>query len=629
MTRPASSGWALALGVYLLAPALVLGLGIAVVGATDRCAAPATDAGGLAVDPVAGTGNALGGGLGLSTTQWSRASAVVAVGEAMRVPPQGIVIALAVAHQESGLKNYANDGRGGDLGADQTGVNASLRLPHDAVGTDHGSVGVFQQQWPWWGTLTDLMTPATAARKFYQALLKVPAWQTLPLTVAAQRVQRSAYPNAYADDANLARSILEQITGNTTTTTDLQPAAAQTDCPDPAGSDVANAVVWPVPAQLAGSDRRNWGGRGGHWSSWHTGTDFSVPCGTPVLAAHAGTVQIDRTQPWAGPQLLKITTGPGRLTTWYAHMATLLVTDGQQVTAGQQVGEVGQEGNATGCHLHFEVHTRGGPIYGADNTNPTTWLRTHVGSNLNDQAQAAGAFVVATFNALGHSHTAPGGDKASWPDSPTRTRRLVDLLQRQHPDVVGLQELQRPQADLLQRLAGDTWAMTGNRDNVVIYRRDIFDLVSSTTVAIPYFGGHTRQMPLLRLRHRPSGNVIALLNVHNPADVHGPAARWRDQAIARERQAVARERAAGHPVLLIGDLNARASAFCAATADDLMSSASGGSHHTSCRPPARMGIDWILGAGARFSNYLADRQTIGGVSDHPYVEAVVSTPGRQ
>ena len=55
----------------------------------------------------------------------------------------------AVAHDESGSRVYANDGRGTDLAPEQAGIERSRVLPHDAVGTDHGSLGVFQQQWPW------------------------------------------------------------------------------------------------------------------------------------------------------------------------------------------------------------------------------------------------------------------------------------------------------------------------------------------------------------------------------------------------------------------------------------------------------------------------------------------------
>ncbi|PVG82129.1 hypothetical protein DDE18_15755 [Nocardioides gansuensis] len=139
------------------------------------------------------------------------------------------------------------------------------------------------------------------------------------------------------------------------------------------------AVVYPVPAHLASSNQNNWGSHGAHWSAWHTGTDFSVACGTPVLAAHAGTIEIDTSQSWAGEWLVKVTTGPRHLTTWYVHMQTLRVTPGQIVQPGQQIGEVGALGNVSGCHLHFEVHLKNGPIYGPDNVDPTTWLAVNLG----------------------------------------------------------------------------------------------------------------------------------------------------------------------------------------------------------------------------------------------------------
>ena len=137
-------------------------------------------------------------------------------------------------------------------------------------------------------------------------------------------------------------------------------------------------VVYPVPPQMAAADAHNWHESGSYWSNWHTGTDFSVPCGTPVVAAHAGTIEIDRSQSWAGRWLVKVSTGPSSLSTWYAHMHTLTVDAGDQVRAGQQIGEVGGDspldGNVSGCHLHFEVHLKNGSIYDADNVDPSQWL---------------------------------------------------------------------------------------------------------------------------------------------------------------------------------------------------------------------------------------------------------------
>ncbi|GAB2863327.1 peptidoglycan DD-metalloendopeptidase family protein [Nocardioides pacificus] len=133
-------------------------------------------------------------------------------------------------------------------------------------------------------------------------------------------------------------------------------------------------VVYPVPAHYIGTDRKNWRETGPYWTNWHTGTDFSVPCGTTVYAAHGGTIEIDTSQGWAGPQLVKVTTGAASLTTWYAHMQRVTVNRGQTVAAGEPIGQAGKEGNGSGCHLHLEVHLKNGSIYGADNVDPSTWL---------------------------------------------------------------------------------------------------------------------------------------------------------------------------------------------------------------------------------------------------------------
>lgn len=136
-------------------------------------------------------------------------------------------------------------------------------------------------------------------------------------------------------------------------------------------------IVYPVPAAHVGNDRHNWHSQGSAWNTWHTGTDFSAPCGTPVYAAHAGTVEIDTTQGWAGPALVKVNTGPKSLSTWYAHMQQVTVSRGAQVQPGQQIGMVGDEGNSRGCHLHFEVHLENGSIYGPDDVNPSDWLTSY------------------------------------------------------------------------------------------------------------------------------------------------------------------------------------------------------------------------------------------------------------
>lgn len=109
----------------------------------------------------------------LTPAQTGNAATITAVAIRRNLPHRALTIALAVALQESRLQNVD--------------------------GGDRDSVGVFQQRpSQGWGTPTQLEDPVYAAGKFYDALLKVPHWQTLPLTVAAQKVQRSAFPNGYA-----------------------------------------------------------------------------------------------------------------------------------------------------------------------------------------------------------------------------------------------------------------------------------------------------------------------------------------------------------------------------------------------------------------------------------------------
>ena len=134
------------------------------------------------------------------------------------------------------------------------------------------------------------------------------------------------------------------------------------------------SVSFPLPPNSGFYDNHNWGAHSAHWATIHTGDDYSAACGTPVLAATAGRIEILTDQAWAGPWLVMVSTGPGKLTTWYAHMEALAVKAGQHVKPGQIIGDVGERGNTTGCHLHFELHPDGGSIY-QDTTDPDPWLR--------------------------------------------------------------------------------------------------------------------------------------------------------------------------------------------------------------------------------------------------------------
>ena len=89
----------------------------------------------------------------------------------------------------------------------------------------------------------------------------------------------------------------------------------------------------------------------------HRGTDIPAPEGTPILAAHSGTVLVSGWNDSYGNQVL-LDNGAG-LSTRYAHMTQTAVTAGEAVTAGQIIGYVGSTGDSTGNHLHFEVMQNG------------------------------------------------------------------------------------------------------------------------------------------------------------------------------------------------------------------------------------------------------------------------------
>ena len=298
--------------------------------------------------------------------------------------PAGIIIALAVASQESKFQNYANDGLGTDLKPDQLDVDRSLAFPHDAVGTDHGSVNAFQQQYPWWGTLEELMDPPTAARKFYEALAEVPGWEGMTVTRAAQAVQRSAYPTAYADDEPIATELYQRLAGaGGHIVADSAAAPGEEGAGAlPAGACGATGIGgavsangWAVP--MASGTYTLTSGYGprrsptGGTDTFHGGLDFGAGSGTPIYAAADGTVTRAE-EGWNGGfgNLVVIHTAPN-LDSYYAHQVNggIQVNAGDVVTAGQPIGAVGTTGSSTGNHLHFEIRVDGA------STDPLLFLR--------------------------------------------------------------------------------------------------------------------------------------------------------------------------------------------------------------------------------------------------------------
>ena len=211
-------------------------------------------------------------------------------------------------------------------------------------------------------------------------------------------------------------------------------------------------------------------------------------------------------------------------------------------------------------------------------------------------------------------------------------RGAIALLDRYGVEVVGLQELQRSQKEALVRLAGDRYAVyspPGDTENSIAWRRDRWAFVSADTIPVPYFGGNIRDKPVVRLRSLDSGQDAIFVNVHNPANVRGNAARFRAEAVRREL-ATMRTLATQYdvPAFLTGDFNERSKAFCRLTAGGTLTSPAGGSHAGRCTPPRYNGIDWIFGTQPNWAGYSVvktPKQT--ATSDHPLVLARVSHGG--
>ncbi|NGN63186.1 C40 family peptidase [Streptomyces sp. A7024] len=138
---------------------------------------------------LAGGDNAKGvrvEGLTEPSKQIPSARTIVATGAAMKVPARGQVVALATAMQESRLINNP--------------------------GGDRDSIGLFQQRPSMgWGTAAQVHDPVYASKKFYSRLLKVDGWQQMPVTDAAQKVQKSGYPDAYAKWEPLAVALQQAL----------------------------------------------------------------------------------------------------------------------------------------------------------------------------------------------------------------------------------------------------------------------------------------------------------------------------------------------------------------------------------------------------------------------------------
>jgi hypothetical protein len=187
--------------------------------------------GGPGCKVVSGKGD--GASYEFTPEQAVNAATITAVGTARGLPERAVTIALATALQESALRNIKHG--------------------------DRDSLGLFQQRpSQGWGTPKEIMDPTYSAGEFYDHLVKVPGYTRLPLTVAAQRVQRSGFPQAYAKHEPDAALLAAALTGQSaaTLTCEGRPAATRASGPDGVRAalvrDFGRDALEPAGAEVAG-----------------------------------------------------------------------------------------------------------------------------------------------------------------------------------------------------------------------------------------------------------------------------------------------------------------------------------------------------------------------------------------
>ena len=273
-------------------------------------------------------------------TQIRNAAIIINVGSDLKLPPRAWVIAVATAMQESRLTNLGN------LGSKN----------------DHDSLGLFQQRpSAGWGTPAQIKDPVYASTKFYDKLKTVEGWENMSLTEAAQRVQISAYPDAYAKHEPLATQIVNLLADGAANAVG---SSISMVC---ASAGQIAASGWTIPLKsVVGSGFRT------PERPTHQGVDLIVGRYTPIGAAASGIVsKVKCDEDHSGRQTCNVDGYPGKggcgwmveiqhagnIMTRYCHMVQRpFVREGQEVTAGEIIGRVGTSGNSSGPHLHFEVH---------------------------------------------------------------------------------------------------------------------------------------------------------------------------------------------------------------------------------------------------------------------------------
>ena len=369
-------------------------------------------------------GCAPGGTLGVPVTGSSEdyIRTTIGVAKSMGIDEKGQIIAVMTMAQESMFYNYANDGASVDPFTriwpapgrafwNETAA-LSLKYPHDRVGNNGDSVGLYQQRasmgWandPGFQATSNpdeairrLLDPRWQAQAFYggpggpqnPGLLDVPNWQSKRPGDVAQIVQGSAHPDEYhkweADATALVRAnqdapALPLFGGGEV----VQPGTTEPSGSTQTGTPVSNetSTTSDVQYPLAEGTYRissPYGSRNDPFSGArksHRAVDFAGEMYTPIYAIADGeVVRVGWDPDGYGNWVVVNHNIDGTIySSLYAHMEGdgVYVSLGQQVKKGQKIAAIGTAGNSTGPHLHLEIW-EGGRFSGGTNIDPIPFL---------------------------------------------------------------------------------------------------------------------------------------------------------------------------------------------------------------------------------------------------------------
>ena len=370
----------------------------------------------------------------LNKTQLTHAATIITVGgQTEGIDTRGVTIALMAALTESTLRQLANTGTYPESGD----------YPNDGDGSDHDSLGLFQMRpQSGWGTVAELMDTTYQARAFYggptgpnypspRGLLDIPGWQSMDMGEAAQAVEVSAYPDRYQNYQPVAEAILTALT------TPSKPSGSG----ETGTVAETSRIVFPLP-EGSWTKTSDWGWRADPFTGerdYHGGTDYAAADGTPIYAVADGrVVWSEFNGGYGGLVIIEHTVNGEAVRSAYARMWShgIHVTEGQTVTAGTHIGDVGSSGYSTGPHLHFEI--RPGTT-GTESIDADKWLQEHGATESTGSSTTGPGCAPAGTGSEASEYT---GDGAAMVEDPSgtggqvtaRTAHMVTQTRNAFPD---------------------------------------------------------------------------------------------------------------------------------------------------------------------------------------------------